>query len=209
MEFPPEGKVLVVGGAKISTKLPVIKNFLDKAEKVLIGGALANNFFKARGFDVGASVVDDAAGSVSPNLTSSEDVRLVLPEDILVSTDKTGEATPESYPVKNLDPAGIIVDIGPKTAKHFGEIIKNSSMVIWNGPMGLSEVDKFAEGTKIVAKAVAGAKYSIVGGGDTISAVGRLDLLGKFSYVSTGGGAMLAFLAGSKLPGLEALGYYD
>ncbi|MBI2677098.1 MAG: phosphoglycerate kinase [Candidatus Yanofskybacteria bacterium] len=205
IKAPLEGKILVVGGAKISTKLPVIKNFLDKAEKVLIGGALANNFFKEQGVSVGSSVVDN---SVTPNFLTPGVRKLILPEDILVSFDKTGETTPESYPVKNLDPAGIIVDIGPETAKHFGEIIRNSSMVIWNGPMGLSEVEKFAGGTRVIAEAVTKAKYSIIGGGDTVAAVDKLGLLGKFSYVSTGGGAMLAFLAGEELPGLRVLGYY-
>ncbi len=209
IQSPAKGKILVLGGAKISTKLPVIKNFLDKAEKILVGGALANNFFKARGVDVGASLVDD---SVLPNC-STYDVeqlgKLVLPEDILISQDKTGQADVEPHLVKNLKPTQLIVDIGPKTSKHFIEIMKKSAMVIWNGPMGLSEVEKFAEGTKIVAKAVAQAEYSIIGGGDTITAVDKLDLLSKFSYVSTGGGAMLAFLAGEKLPGLDALNYYD
>jgi len=205
LEALSEGKVLVVGGAKIATKLPVIKNFLDKAEKVLVGGALANNFFKARGIDVGSSLVDD---TVLPNFTSSQDVKLVLPEDVLISKDKTGQSEAEPCSIKDLDPDQIIVDIGPETAKHFGEIIKSSSMVIWNGPMGLLEVEKFATGTKEIAKAVARAEYSIIGGGDTIAAANRLDLLDKFGYVSTGGGSMLAFLAGEKLPGLKALGYY-
>ncbi len=204
MTAPAKGKVLVLGGAKISTKLPVVKNFLDKAEKILIGGALANNFFKAQGINVGASLVDD---SVLSNCLTS-DVQQ-LPEDVLVSRDKTGKAKPESYPIKDLDPEQVIVDIGPKTAELFAEIIKKSATAIWNGPMGLSEVEKFAEGTKIIAQAVAEAEKSVIGGGDTIAAVEKLDLLGKFSYISTGGGAMLAFLAGEELPGLRALGYYQ
>lgn len=202
LEAPAAGKIVVLGGAKISTKLPVIKNFLDKAEKILIGGALANNFFKARGINVGASVVDAEV----PSGIKSE--KIILPEDIIVSIDKTGGSGAETYPVKNVEPDQLILDIGPKTAKNFTSIINGSKLVIWNGPMGLSEVEKFAEGTKAIARAVASAFHSIVGGGDTIAAIDKLGLLDKMTFVSTGGGAMLEFLAGDKLPGLEALGYY-
>ena len=202
INIPAKGKTLVLGGAKISTKLPVIKNFLGKAENILVGGALANDFFKAKGINVGLSLVDD---SVPVNLTMSDVVK--LPEDILISKDKTGQAEAEPYPVKDLDSEHLIVDIGPETAKHFAEIIKKSSLAIWNGPMGISEVEKFSEGTKLIAQAVAKVKHSVVGGGDTIAAVDKFGLLDKFSYVSTGGGSMLAFLAGEELPGLEALNY--
>jgi phosphoglycerate kinase len=203
IEAPSAGKVLVMGGAKISTKLPVIKNFLDKAERILIGGAIANNFFKANGVNVGYSVVDD---TVSLDVKSD---KILLSEDILISDDKTGKSGTEVSAVKDIEPEFLIVDIGPETAKKFAEIIAGSSMVVWNGPMGLSEVEEFAAGTNAVSVAVASAAVSIIGGGDTISAVGKLGLLDKMSFVSTGGGAMLEFLAGNKLPGLEALNYYD
>ncbi|MBI2062769.1 MAG: phosphoglycerate kinase [Candidatus Yanofskybacteria bacterium] len=202
MESPVEGKILVFGGAKISTKLPVIKNFLDKAEKILIGGALANNFFKVRGIDVGASVVDDDF------LLNIESEKIILPEDLLISDDKSGQSGGEIQQVKNIDPGHLILDIGPETAKHYTEIIKAAKIVIWNGPMGLSEIDAFAGGTRKIAEATASASKSIIGGGDTIAAVDKIDLLGRYSFVSTGGGAMLEFLAGNKLPGLEVLVYY-
>lgn len=203
IDEPSEGKVLIIGGAKISTKMPVIKNFIDKAEKILIGGALANDFFQAHGLDVGLSVVDN---TISPDVESKN---VILPEDLLITKDRSGRGEVEPYPVKNIGPDHLIIDIGPETAGHFAEMIKKSKMVIWNGPMGLSEVGKFAQGTIIVAKAVASAAHSIIGGGDTIAAVDKLGLLEKMSFVSTGGGAMLDFLAGEKLPGLVALGYYD
>ena len=204
LEAPAAGKVLVLGGAKIATKLPVIKNFIGKAEKILIGGAIANNFFKANGIKIGASVVDD---SVATGLTSSQDVR--LPGDILITDDKSGQGTVCESKVRNIEDKELVVDIGPETAQDFAEIILNSELVIWNGPMGLSEVTAFANGTAKIAQAVAAAKYSIIGGGDTIAAVDKLGLLAEFDFVSTGGGAMLSFLAGEKLPGLEALGYYN
>lgn len=198
---PAEGKILILGGAKISTKLPVIKNFLDKAEKILIGGAIANNFFKVRGIDVGKSVVDETVVDVASP-------KIVLPTDIVVTDDKTGKTGANVMPLGNIALNQMIIDIGPKSAGEFARIIEEAKMVIWNGPMGLCEVEEFAKGTEVVAQAVALARKSIVGGGDTIAAANKLGLLDKYSFVSTGGGAMLEFLAGSKLPGLEALGYY-
>jgi phosphoglycerate kinase len=202
LKAPVEGKVIVLGGAKISTKLPVIKNFLDKAEKILIGGAIANSFFKARGIQIGASVVDDTVVDVS-------DPKIVLPEIVVVTDDKTGKSRATSMPVGDIAPNQMIVDICPEFAEKFAEIIERSRMVVWNGPMGLSEIETFAGGTKVIARAVASAPHSIVGGGDTIAAADKLGLLDKFTFVSTGGGAMLEFLAGKELPGLEALEYYS
>ena len=201
---PAAGKVLVLGGAKISTKLPVIKNFLDKAEKILIGGAIANNFFKAQGIKVGKSVVDD---STPTQLTSSQGV--MLPTDILVAENKSGQGKNEVKPLGDTADNQLIVDIGTQTAQDFAETIVGAELVIWNGPMGLAEVPAFAAGTEQTARAVAAAKYSIIGGGDTIAAADRLGLRPQYDFVSTGGGAMLVFLAGEKLPGLESLGYYQ
>ena len=147
---PAAGKVLVLGGAKISTKLPVIKNFLDKAEKILIGGAIANNFFKAQGIKVGKSVVDD---STPTQLTSSQDV--MLPTDILVAENKSGQGKNEVKPLGDTVDNQLIVDIGTQTAQDFAENIVGAELVIWNGPMGMSEVKQFARGTETVAKAVA------------------------------------------------------
>ncbi len=203
MDTPAEGKILVMGGAKISTKLPVIQNFLAKAEKILIGGALANDFFQANKISVGASLVDQTP---VPELDQNI---VLLPQDILVTNDKTGNGTISARPVQNIESDELIADVGPQSAELFAEIIESAKMVIWNGPMGLSEVAGFAKGTEIIAKAVASSAGSIIGGGDTITAVDKLGLLGKMGLVSTGGGAMLSFLSGEKLPGLEALGYYD
>ena len=202
IDAPAEGKVLVLGGAKISTKIPVIKNFIDRAEKILIGGALANDFFQARGIKIGKSVTDD---SVVPDMISE---KIILPNDMVSSADKSGGSDPEVSSVRDIDPDEAILDIGPETAKEWAEIIKRGKMVIWNGPMGLFEVDKFSEGTTTVARAVTESGRSIIGGGDTIAAVNKLGLLDKYSFVSSGGGSMLEFLAGNVLPGLEALGFY-
>lgn len=208
---PAEGKIVVLGGAKISTKLPVIKNLLGKAEKILIGGVLANNFFKAQGFKIGASVVDDSVVLTFLSLAELKgdwEGKIVLPTDIVISTKGRGANT-ETAPLKDIGFTQLIVDIGPASAERFADIIRDAKMVIWNGPMGWFEADGFAQGTEVVAKAIAEAKKAIVGGGDTMAAVRKFGLWEKFDYISTGGGAMLEFLAGNKLPGLAALNYYN
>jgi len=203
VDAPSIGKVLVLGGAKISTKMPVIKNFIYKAEKILIGGALANDFFLAQGINVGASVVDK---DFVPDIQSE---KIVLPQDALIANNKRGDIAPEATEIKNIKSDFMILDIGPDTAKYYAKIIQSAEIVIWNGPMGLSEVEAFAGGTRAVAESVSLVAKSVVGGGDTIAAVDGFGLLGKYGFVSTGGGAMLEFLAGNRLPGLAALGYYD
>lgn len=199
INFPPEGKIFIMGGAKAETKVPVIKNVIDKAEKILIGGVLANDILKERGADIGNSIADANSKELLAGLDINDD-RLVLPEDFNIFENK-------------------ILDIGPKSIATFEELIKNAKMIIWNGPVGLFEDARFSSGTHAISRAIVESNsYKIIGGGDTIAAINKLGLLGKFSaeggpasggnFVSTGGGAMLAFLAGDKLPGLEALGYY-
>lgn len=189
LESPKEGKTLVLGGAKIDTKFPVIKNFLNKAEKILIGGALANVFLKASGVDIKKSLTDDKFLKDALDLLKEEN--LIIPEDYIVLND-------------------MILDIGQKTIDKFVKIISESKTVIWNGPLGKAEAEQFANGTKKIAKAIINsATFSIVGGGDTIAFLEKEKLIDKFGYISTGGGAMLEFLAGNKLQGLEALGYYN
>ncbi len=186
IDSPKDEKLLIMGGAKASTKIPVIKNFLDKADKILIGGVIANDILKAKGQDVGDSVVDENASEllVGLNLDSPQ---LIMPKDYNIFENKR-------------------LDIGPEAISEFSEIIKNYKMIIWNGPMGLFENDDFAQGTRAIAQAIAeSSARKIIGGGDTISAIDKFGLNGRFDFVSTGGGAMLAFLSGNKLPGLEAL----
>lgn len=190
IDAPKTGKVVVIGGAKAETKVPVIKNFMNKADLVLTGGVVANDILKEKGQDMGSSVVDENSKELLAGL-DLDNPKLLIPEDFVVFDDK-------------------ILDIGEKTIRRYVDAISRASMVIWNGPMGLFENPAFAMGTNELAITIANsAAYKIIGGGDTISAVNKLGLLDKFSFVSTGGGAMLAFLAGEKLPGLEALGYYN
>ncbi|OGM98112.1 MAG: phosphoglycerate kinase [Candidatus Yanofskybacteria bacterium RIFCSPHIGHO2_01_FULL_41_21] len=186
IEAPKEGKVVIMGGAKASTKVPVIKNLIDKAETILLGGVVANDFLKEKGQDMGSSVVDENAHDLLMGLDLN-DSRLVIPKDFVVFDNK-------------------ILDVGDETMRQYIDIISKAEMVIWNGPIGLFENPIFTKGTDEIANAIISSKaISVIGGGDTISAVGKLGILDKFNFVSTGGGAMLTFLAGDKLPGLEAL----
>lgn len=185
---PRAGKVIIMGGAKAETKVPVIKNFLDRADKILIGGVVANDILKEKGLDIGASIADENSAELLKGLDLARP-ELALPKDFRISENK-------------------ILDIGPETEKEYGDIIGGASMIIWNGPMGLFENPEFAHGTQAVAEAIINSKAAkMIGGGDTITAVNKMGLLGKFDFVSTGGGAMLAFLAGQEMPGLAVLGY--
>ncbi len=187
LELPKEGKTLILGGAKISTKFPVIKNFIGKANNILIGGAVANVFLKASGVDIKKSLTDDNFLEGAKSLLKEENI--IIPEDYVFSDD-------------------MILDIGSKTADRFSKIIKKSKIVVWNGSLGKAEIDKLSRGTKEIAEAIANSSaFSVVGGGDTIAFLEKINLIDKFGYISTGGGAMLEFLAGKKLPGLIALGY--
>lgn len=190
ISIPKDGKIFIMGGAKTKTKIPVIKNFIDKSQNILVGGVVANDILKEMGVDIGLSVADrDTAGLLEG--LDIKDNRLMMPFDFNIFEKK-------------------IFDIGPETIKEYVNVIKGAKVVIWNGPMGLFEDPRFSNGTYAIAKAVAASSgFKAIGGGDTIAAVDKLGLLGKFDFVSTGGGSMLAFLAGDKLPGLEALNYYD
>lgn len=183
-----EGKVIVIGGAKAETKAPVIKNFINNSEAVLVGGVVANDIMKEKSQDIGSSVADANSKALLEGLDLN-DQRLIIPSDFVVFDNK-------------------IMDIGEKTIRKYCDIISQAKTIIWNGPMGLFEDDRFAAGTNKIAKAIIDSQaFKIIGGGDTISAIDKMGL-DKFNFVSTGGGAMLAFLAGNKLPGLMALNYY-
>ena len=190
IDAPKGGKIVIVGGAKAETKVPVLKNFTDKAEFILLGGVVANDVLKEKGHDIGNSLVDENSKELLAGLDIN-DSKLIAPEDFVIFDNK-------------------ILDIGEKTIRKYADLVSRASMIVWNGPMGLFENPSFAIGTNELAKAIVSSNaYKIAGGGDTIRALNKLGIIGKFDFVSTGGGAMLAFLAGQRLPGLEALGYYD
>ncbi len=203
----PHPFIAILGGAKISDKIAVIENLLTKCDTLLIGGGMANTFLKAQGKNVGASLVEDAALPTAHDLMAKAGDRLVLPVDAVVS-DKAPNEDGQMQTVNAGDvPAGWrILDIGPATVAHFGEVIRGAKMIVWNGPMGVFETPRFAAGTNAVARLVADSgATSIIGGGDSAAAVEQAGLAGKMSHISTGGGASLEFLEGKTLPGVAAL----
>ncbi len=197
--FQPKHPFLfILGGAKFETKIPLIKKFLHQAENVFIAGALSNDFFKAKGYEVGKSLVNEGHLQISSLLKRKN---LILPIDVEITKNKTNKyVEPESVGVDDY-----IVDIGPKTVKLLEGLIKKAKFILWNGPLGKYE-DGFSGATKSILKNVANSKaYTVVGGGDTVSIISKLKLENKFSFVSTGGGATLDFLTKETLPGIKAL----
>ncbi|MBS7361709.1 MAG: phosphoglycerate kinase [Clostridia bacterium] len=209
LENPKRPLVAILGGAKVSDKIGVINNLLDKVDTLIVGGGMAYTFFVAKGYHVGTSLVEEDKVELAKdmmNKAAEKGVKFLLPIDNVVG--KEFDADTE-YQTINSDefPAGWMgLDIGPKTRELFADAVKGSGTVIWNGPMGVSEWDHFANGTIAVATAVAeSGAISIIGGGDSAAAVQKLGFADKMSHISTGGGASLEFLEGKELPGIAAL----
>jgi phosphoglycerate kinase len=210
IETPERPFVAVLGGAKVSDKIEVIANLLGKVHALLIGGAMAYTFLKARGVPTGKSLVEDDRLDSARKVTDKAkalNVRLELPVDHVVATAINARAPHETLAID--DPAigdRMGVDIGPQTARAYGEIIAGAKTVVWNGPMGVFEIDAFSKGTTAVAEAVARVRgTTIIGGGDSIAAVHKAGVADRISHISTGGGASLEFLGGRVLPGVAAL----
>src|SRR5262249_13717983 len=205
---PAKPYVAIVGGAKISDKIELIENFINISNTVLIGGAMAYTFFRAKGVETGKSLVEIDKIELAKELlakAAAKRVSIELPVDHVVapSLDSTDATVTQ---VKNTPADRMGLDIGPETVKRYSEIIRQAKTIVWNGPMGVFENPKFAQGTFAIARAVAESNaFSIVGGGDSAAAVAQSGLESKISHVSTGGGASLEFLAGQKLPGVEVL----
>lgn len=207
----PRPMTLIVGGAKIDTKIGLIKNFVTKADYFLIGGGLANTFLAAEGFDVGKSLFEaDKIEVAQDTMLQAESFKenVILPEDVVVADEIQEKASTLDLPVEDVLGEMKILDIGKRTIRKFIHIIEKSKIVVWNGPVGLFEMKPFGRGTRMIAKALANAKgvKTIIGGGDTIDAIKHFGFSEKdFTHVSTGGGAMLEFLEGEMLPGIEIL----
>jgi phosphoglycerate kinase len=210
VEHPVRPFVAIIGGAKVSDKIEVIDNLLTKVDGLLIGGAMAYTFFKSRGIATGKSLVEDDRLDSAREVTSkaaSKKVRLELPVDHIVAPKLEAGAPAEVLAVGDSaigDRMGL--DIGPKTSALYADVLKTAKTVIWNGPMGVFEIPEFAKGTEAVARAVAAVDgTTIIGGGDSISAINKVGVAGQVSHISTGGGASLEFLGGQVLPGVAAL----
>ena len=210
----PDRPILaVVGGAKVSTKLNVLSNLVNKVDRLAIGGAMANTFLYALGNDIGASLCEkDMADTASAVMKSADQAgcQVILPSDVVISKKLEAGTPNETVPIINVRPDTMILDIGTETALALATCLESCKTVLWNGPLGAFEIRPFDEGTKIVARAAAKltveAKLrSVAGGGDTIAALAAADVVNDFSYISTAGGAFLEWLEGKDLPGVTAL----
>jgi phosphoglycerate kinase len=209
LENPQHPFCALLGGAKISDKVALLEKIMGKVDRILIGGGMAATFLKAKSYEIGQSLyeadrIETAAGIMQEAVKRK--IRLVLPSDAVVVKEITEKAERRVISINHVPADVKIVDIGPETMKAFQEQLKDCRTVFWNGPMGIYEIPKFGEGTRAMAKTLAGLKAStVIGGGSTADVVADLGLETKMTFVSTGGGASLSFLSGEKLPGVEAL----
>jgi len=198
--------VAILGGAKISDKIGVINNLLKTADKILIGGGMANTFLKAQGYEMADSLVEAEVLDTAKDLLSRANDKIVLPIDMVLANAFDAEAEMETMALGDVPAGWRVLDIGPLTVQLFGDVILDAGTVVWNGPMGVFEFPRFAEGTFGVARAVANSDaVSIIGGGDSVSAINQSGLSDKITHISTGGGASLEMLEGLELPGLAVL----
>jgi phosphoglycerate kinase len=204
---PERPFLAILGGAKISDKIGVIRNLLSKVDSLLIGGGMANTFFKAQGLAVGDSLVENEVLGTARDLLESASDKLILPVDCVIADRFDADADARITPVDEVPDGWRILDIGPATVAHFSNRLAAAKTVVWNGPMGVFEFPRFAEGTFAIARVLAGLKdaTTIIGGGDSAAAVEQSGLADQMSHISTGGGASLEFLEGKELPGVAAL----
>jgi len=205
LDDPKRPLVAVVGGAKVSTKVGVLEHLLEKVDALLVGGAMANTFFRAQGYPTGAGLVEESALKDATQVQNKGGKKLVLPVDLVCARKMEAGQEVKTVPANAVEPGWMALDIGPESVAEFGKHIAAASTIVWNGPMGVAEIADFAMGTKAVGEVVAkSGAYTLVGGGDTVAAIDALGLSG-FSHVSTGGGATLEYLEGKELPGVAVL----
>ncbi len=206
LDNPKRPMVAVVGGAKVSTKVGVLRHLLKKVDALLIGGAMANTFFRARGWPTGAGLVEDTALDEANAVAGEGGDKLVLPVDVVCARKMEAGQPLRILDAEKVEPEWMALDIGPRSVTLFREKLRGAGTVIWNGPVGVAEIKDFADGTKAVGEAIAATGgFTLVGGGDTVAAIEALGMAGRFSHVSTGGGATLEYLEGKELPGIAIL----
>ena len=204
LRAPAQPMAAIVAGSKVSTKLDVLTSLADLCDQLIVGGGIANTFLAAAGFPVGKSLYEadllDTAKAIAAK------VSVPLPVDVVVAKEFAADAEATIKAVADVAEDDMILDIGPETAKQFAELLKNSKTILWNGPVGVFEFDQFANGTKVLAQAIADSEaFSIAGGGDTLAAIDKYNVADKISYISTGGGAFLEFVEGKVLPAVAIL----
>ncbi|MEY9975796.1 phosphoglycerate kinase [Lysinibacillus sp. RC79] len=199
----------IIGGAKVKDKIGVIESLLEKVDHLIIGGGLSFTFIKAQGYDIGKSLLEEDKIDLAKSFiekAKAKGVQLHMPIDTVVANEFSKDAETQIVDVDAIPADWMGLDIGPKTAANYAEVIKNSKLIIWNGPMGVFEMDKFANGTKTVADAMATTTgYTVIGGGDSAAAVEKFEVADKMNHISTGGGASLELMEGKELPGIVAL----
>ncbi len=209
LSHPERPFVAILGGAKVSDKIAVIENLIDKVDTLIVGGGMAYTFFKAKGHSIGTSICEDDKVELAKSLlekAESKGVKLLLPVDNVIGLEFKNDTEFKTVESNHMPDGWMGMDIGPKTVEAYSAEIKNAKTVVWNGPMGVFEFSNFENGTKEVAKAVAeSSSVSIIGGGDSAAAVEQLGFADKITHISTGGGASLEFLEGKVLPGIDVL----
>ncbi|MCI1823255.1 MAG: phosphoglycerate kinase [Megasphaera sp.] len=209
VSHPAHPFAAIIGGAKVSDKIEVISNLLPKVDAMIIGGGMANTFIAAMGYSIGKSLVETDKIELAKSLieqAKTQGKQLMLPTDVVVASAFSNDADKKEVPIEAVPADWMILDIGSQSRQAFAKVLASMKLIVWNGPMGVFEMESFAGGTEAVAKAVADSQaVSIVGGGDSVAAVNKTGLSDKISHISTGGGASLEYLEGKKLPGIEAL----
>jgi phosphoglycerate kinase len=209
LETPAKPLIAIVGGSKVSTKLTVLKSLSEKVDQLIVGGGIANTFIAAAGFSVGkslyeADLLDEAKRLIAAAKLAGSDIP--IPVDVVCAKEFSETAVATIKKVQDVEADDLILDIGPDTAKHYAELIKSAGTIVWNGPVGVFEIEQFSHGTQSLATAIAeSTAFSIAGGGDTLAAIDKYGINDQVSYTSTGGGAFLEFLEGKELPAVAIL----
>ena len=199
----------IMGGAKVKDKIPVITNLLDKVDILIIGGGMAYTFFKAKGYAIGTSLLDEEGLDLAADILKKAEekgVKFMLPVDVVAADEFANDSPCDVYPADGMPDNRMGLDIGPETIKAYGEALATAKTIVWNGPMGVFEMDNFAKGTKAIAEILAKSDATtVIGGGDSAAAVAKFGLADKMTHISTGGGASLEFLEGRELPGIAII----
>jgi phosphoglycerate kinase len=202
----------IMGGAKVSSKITIIENLLDKVDNLILGGGMTYTFIKANGGKIGNSLCEDDYLELAKSIeikAKEKGVKLYLATDVLAADDFSNDANTKVMPVDEIEDGWLGLDAGPESMKMFKEVIENSATILWNGPVGVFEMEKFAPGSRVVAEAIAAATakgaFSLIGGGDSVACINQFGLADEVSYISTAGGALLEYLEGKELPGIKAI----